>query len=121
MAASKRKALIGLHCLLVLYSLCDVCSKMAAGYPFLSWGFCFYYGGMIALLGVYSIAWQQVIKHLPLTTAYANRAATVVWGILWGMLLFREKLTPGRLAGAALIIAGIWLFARADGEEKADG
>ncbi len=117
MNKTKRRALGGLHLLLVVYSLCDVCSKMAAGYPFLSLGFCLYYGGMIALLGIYSIAWQQVIKHLPLTTAYANRAATVVWGIVWGALIFHERITPGKLVGAALIIAGVWLFARAEEEE----
>lgn len=117
MNKTKRHALGGLHLLLVLYSLCDVCSKMAAGYPFLSLGFCLYYGGMIVLLGIYSIAWQQVIKHLPLTTAYANRAATVVWGIIWGALIFHERITLGKLIGAALIIAGVWLFARAEEEE----
>ena len=107
--------------MLALYSLCDVSSKLAAGQSFLSFGFCLYYGGMIVLLGVYAIGWQQVIKLLPLTTAYAKKAATVLWGILWGALLFDEPVTAAKLAGAALIAAGVVLYARADGEEERNG
>ena len=40
---------------------------------------------MLAALVAYAFGWQQVIKHLPLTTAYANKAVTVVWGILLGL------------------------------------
>ena len=52
------------------------------------------YGGMLAALVVYAFGWQQVIKHLPLTTAYANKAITVVWGILLGFLLFGGEHHP---------------------------
>lgn len=118
MDPTKRKALFALHLLLVVYSGCDIFSKLAAGQPFLSWGFVLCYGGMILLLGIYSIGWQQIIKHLPLTTAYANRAVTVVWGILWGALFFRERITLPKLLGAALIVAGVCLYAHAEGEEN---
>ena len=78
--------------------------------------FCLYYGTVILLLGVYAIGWQQVIKRIPLTTAFANKAVTVVWGLVWGALFFHEAVTPGKLLGAALVIAGVILFERADGE-----
>ena len=64
----------------------------------------------------YAFGWQQVIKHLPLTTAYANKAITVVWGILLGFLLFGESITLRQFIGAAVIIVGIVLFVRADNE-----
>lgn len=125
MPKSERRALIGLHLLLAVYSLSDVCSKTAAGAPFMSFRFLFFYGCVLGLLGVYAIGWQQVIRRLPLTVAFANRAVTVVWGIVWGVLFFREQVSPLRLAGAALIMAGVVLFARADGrqaeEERKDG
>ena len=60
---------------------------------------------MVALLGVYALGWQQVLRHIPLSAAYANKAVTVVWGCVWGLLLFREQLTPGKLAGGALVLA----------------
>ena len=68
--------------------------------------------------GAAAVGWQQVIKHLPLTTAYANKAITVVWGILLGFLLFGESITLRQFIGAAVIIVGIVLFVRADNEEE---
>ena len=71
---------------------------------------------MLAALVVYAFGWQQVIKHLPLTTAYANKAVTVVWGILLGLAVFGEAVTPRQVIGAVIIICGIVLFVRADNE-----
>ena len=73
-----------LHIILGIYAGSSVCSKLAAQQPFLSAAFLLLYGLMLAALVAYAIGWQQVIKHLPLTTAYANKAVTVVWGILLG-------------------------------------
>ena len=64
------------------------------------------------------VGWQQVIKHLPLTTAYANKAVTVVWGILLGLAVFGEAVTLRQVIGAAIIICGIVLFVRADNENR---
>lgn len=112
--------LLALHLLLAVYSFSGYFSKKAAAEPFLSLPFLLLYGGMLAILVVYALGWQQIIKRLPLTTAFANKAVTVVWGIVWGALFFGEAVTAGKLAGAALIIAGVALFVRADGEEKRD-
>lgn len=112
----KLKVLLALHLLLMVYSMSGICSKLAAGQPFLSPKFCVYYAVIIGLLGVYAIGWQQIIKRLPLTTAFSNKAVTVVWGIVWGALFFQEPVTPKKLVGAALIIAGVVLFARADSD-----
>lgn len=117
MSASRGKTLLALHALLALYSLCSICGKLAAGFEFMSPGFVLCYGGMIGILGVYAIGWQQVIKRMPLTSAYANKAVTIVWGIVWGVLLFHEAVTPAKLLGAAVVLAGVVLFSVADGEE----
>lgn len=106
-----------LHALLAVYASSSVCSKLAAQQPFLSPAFILLYGGMLLALVIYAFGWQQVIKHLPLTTAYANKAVTVVWGIVLGILVFHEGISLRRLVGAAVIIAGILLFVQADGEE----
>ena len=116
MKRSKFSTLFALHLMLMLYSMSEICSKKAAGESFFSVRFCLYYGTVILLLGVYAIGWQQVIKRIPLTTAFANKAVTVVWGLVWGALFFREAVTPGKLLGAVLVIAGVILFERADGE-----
>ena len=72
------------------------------------------------ILGVYALAWQQVIKRMPLTTAYANKAVTVVWGMVWGMILFGESITPQKVLGAAVIVAGVVLYAFSEPAKEAD-
>ena len=117
--SSRNKTLLVLHALLVLFSTSGIFSKLASGYPFLSLGFILCYGGMVCVLGVYAIGWQQVIKRVPLTTAYANRAVTVVWGIVWGALLFGESITWQKVLGALVVLAGVALYALA-GDDDAD-
>ena len=106
--------------MLALYSLSSVCAKLAAGFDFMSVGFVGCYAGMIALLGIYAIGWQQVIKRLPLTFAYANKAVTVARGIVWGMLLFNERVSPLKLLGALIVLAGVVLFSLAEKDEGED-
>ena len=49
----------------------------------------------------------DILKRFPLTTAFANKAVVVVWGILWGWIFFGEQITWQKVVGAAVIIAGI--------------
>lgn len=114
---SKARTLLGLHLLLVLFSLAGIMSKLAARYAFLSLGFVLCYGGMLVILGVYALGWQQVIKRLPLTTAYANRAVTIVWGIVWGVLFFQESVNPQKIVGALIVLSGVVIYALADGKD----
>ena len=116
--SGKVKAVLLLHALLVFYSLSSICAKLAAGYDFMSLGFILCYGGMIAVLGVYAVGWQQVIKRLPLTFAYANKAVTVAWGIIWGVVFFGEAVTPLKAIGAVIVLIGVALFASADAKEQ---
>lgn len=115
---SKVKVLFLLHILLMIYSTSSICSKLASKEPFLSFKFCLLYAGVIALLGLYAIGWQQAIKKLPLTTAFANKAITVVWGIVWGAVFFHEPVTAGKVIGAGMVVLGVIMYAYADGEEN---
>lgn len=108
------KTYIALHFLLMLYSISGVFSKLAASYGFMSLEFLIQYALMILILGVYAIGWQQILKRMPLTTAFSNKAATVVWGIVWGVVIFSENLTWPKIVGGILIIIGVILFSRAD-------
>ena len=112
-SGTRGKTLLALHLLLAVFSLSGIMSKLAAQFPFMSAEFVLCYGGMIVVLGVYAIGWQQVIKRIPLTTAYANRAVTVIWGIVWGAVLFDEAVSWQKVLGAAVVLAGVILFATA--------
>ena len=114
---NSRKYIVILHLLLAVYSLTGVASKFAAREEFLSSKFILYYGLVLFGLFVYAFVWQQLIKHMPLITAYANKGVTVIWGIVWGYLIFSEQITVRKLIGAAVIICGIVLIVTADGKE----
>ena len=121
MLKDKKKYLFYLHILLVIYSLSAVCSKLASTEPFLSLKFCLLYGIVLFLLALYALCWQQIIKHLPLTFAYANKAVTVVWAIIWGLIIFKERITPGKVIGAVFVICGIIFYAINDIEPGKGG
>lgn len=114
----KIKYYVALHIELLLYSLGGVCSKMAAKYEFMSKGFVIYYALVILNLAIYAIVWQQIIKKLPLNTSYANKAITIAWGMMWGVIFFGEKITWNMLLGAVIVIIGVLTVVMAD--EKTD-
>ena len=106
--------IILLHLLLFVYSFTGICSKLAAKENFLSMKFCLLYGCILFLLALYALGWQQIIKRLPLTTAFANKAVTVVWGLVWGLIFFHENVSVGKIIGAILVIIGVVMYATAD-------
>ncbi len=112
--ASELKWFIFLHILLFFYSLSNVCSKMAAKEEFLSFKFILFYGCIIAILGVYAIVWQQILKHIPLTTAFCNKAVGIIWGIMWGVILFGETVKWNMIVGAVIVIIGVIIVVKAD-------
>lgn len=112
----KWKELLVLHLILMIYSISDVCSKLAARQQFLSKKFCIYYAAVLGLLALYALLWQQVIKRMPLIMAFANKAVTVLWGLLWGVICFHEQVTAAKVAGILLVMAGVVIYATADGE-----
>ena len=112
-----KRVFLALHLLLFLFACTAVLSKLAAQEEFLSLRFFLFFGGEFLLLGIYAVGWQQILKRLPLTLAYTNKAVTLVWSLLFGVLLFHERVGIKQILGCALVVAGVALFVRADGEE----
>ncbi len=110
------KWFIILHLIILIFSVSSICSKTAAQYDFLTPSWILFYGLVICILGFYAIAWQQVLKHLPLITSYANKAVTTIWGLVWGFLIFHENITPLKVIGAAVVILGVYLVVTGDDE-----
>lgn len=106
-----------LHILLLFYSCGGIISKLASCESFLSLKFCLLYGGLIFVLGTYAIVWQQIIKRIPLTLAYANKAVTVIWGMLWGILFFRESISVTKLLGAIIVVIGVVFYSIEDNKK----
>lgn len=116
----KKSALpyIMLHLLLLVYSCCGILSKTAASKDFLSVEWCFFYGIMIFLMGIYAILWQQILKKLPLNVAFSNKAVTLIWSMLWGVIFFKETLSITNIIGAVIVLAGVILMVSGEGEKN---
>ncbi len=115
--------LLILHVSLFVYALSSFFSKLASKQQFLSWQFFVFYACVLLAIGVYAIIWQQVIKHLPLITAYANKAITILWGILFGVVAFNESYNVKQIIATVVIIVGVLLVVLSDGithKEKKD-
>ena len=110
-------SLLALQAVVVLYTISGVLGKFAAGHR--AGGFLLFYCLQVAVLGVYALLWQQVIRRFELSVAYANRAVALVWSLLWAVLIFGEQLTARKLAGVALVIAGTLVVN--GGREEEDG
>lgn len=117
----KAKVLILLHIILMVYSVTGIFSKSASAEDFLSLRWCLYYAGVIFLLGLYALGWQQVIKRMPLTAAYANKAVTTIWGLIWGVIFFGEQVTVGKVIGIVIIVIGVIIYSLSDSPDESEG
>lgn len=101
---------IALYVMVFIYSLGGICSKLAASKKFLSFEWAFFYGLLLLSLAIYAVTWQQILKKIPLNTAYTVKSLGLIWTMLWGVLIFHEKLNFMHLISAVLIIAGVILM-----------
>lgn len=107
----KLRYLFTVNIMFFVYSFTGVLTKYASREQFLSIRFLMFYGGVLALMGIYAVVWQQIIQVMPLMVAYANKAVVIMWGLLWGVLFFDERISIGKLAGALMAATGVILFA----------
>ena len=96
-----------LQAVFFIYSINSIVAKLASEQEQFSIAFIMFYGLELVILGIYALLWQQIIKKFELSVAYANKAVTLIWGMIWGALLFKEQITLSKTAGILLVIAGI--------------
>jgi len=107
-----------LQAVFLVYSISSVVSKFASGRELFSIGFLLLYGLDVLVLGVYALLWQQVIKRFELSVAYANKAVTLLWALVWGIFIFHEEITPWKVAGILLVMAGIFILNSEEGKQS---
>lgn len=100
------KNIIILQVIILIYTLSTVTAKFASNEEFLSIKFILFYGLEIFILGVYAILWQQIIKKFEISVAYANRAMSLLWSIVWAIVFFGEQITLKNVIGVIIVIIG---------------
>ncbi|MBQ9735564.1 MAG: transporter [Clostridia bacterium] len=106
----KFKNLFFLHAIILLYAMSSICAKYASAMEFFSLPWFAVYALQILFLGIYALLWQQILKRMPLNVAFANKSVTLIWSMLFGVVLFQETLSPLHLAGAAIVLVGVILM-----------
>jgi len=101
---------------MLIYSLSSLCIKISANYPVFSLPFLFFYGGSILVLGIYAVVWQIVLKRVELSRAYAAKPLTLLLSVIWGVVLFQEKITGKMVVALAMILLGIRMVVAEDDE-----
>ncbi len=104
------KAFIVLQLAVFIVSLGGICSKLAGRQIFLSKKFIIYYALLLCVLFVYALIWQQVLKHISLSVAYASKGVGIVYAILWGILIFGEEIRWNMIVGAVLVLIGSYCY-----------
>lgn len=130
------KQIIILQIAVCIYTLSGIAAKFASNYNLtdfltllknilsgtadktmfnmVSLGFVLCYGIELVILGVYAIIWQQIIKKVDISTAYANRAIAIFWSTLWAITIFKEHISIQNIIGICIIVLGTWMVNRDD-------
>lgn len=98
------KDIIWLQAIVMIYTFSGVTAKIASDKEPLQ--FMLLYGVEIAILGVYAILWQQLIKKFDLSIAYANKAIGIVWSMIWAVVFFNNEITWKNILGVILVVLG---------------
>ncbi|MCQ2307105.1 MAG: EamA family transporter [Bacteroidales bacterium] len=96
----------------LFYSTVSIATKFTSLQEFLSLRYFLGLSVVVAMLGVYAVIWQQVLKRIELTTAYMFKGISLIFVLMFSALIFNETITVWNIAGASLIVGGIVLFAK---------
>ena len=105
------------YCVLIgvnlVYACTAIFTKMASKQELMSWPYFVWILGAIIVLGTYALLWQQIIKRMPLSTAYMFKGTSLIFVLLFSALLFGESITWTNILGSIIIVLGIIFFAKA--------
>lgn len=102
-------SLVGIN---LIYACTAIFTKSASQHQFLSLHYILCLVGAVAVMGVYALLWQQVIKRMPIAEAYMFKGTSLIFVLLLSALIFGEVITLSNIIGAIVIIVGIVIYAR---------
>ena len=106
---TKYSVLVGIN---FLYACVTLFTKYAAQQEFMSMPYCLALCGAIGVMAAYAICWQQVLKHIDLSTAYMFKGTSLIFVMLLASAIFGEAITMMNVIGAVVIVLGIILYAK---------
>lgn len=119
MKKNNLKQLILLQLVVIIYTCSGIMAKFASTQKTLVMILLYFFLDL-CFLGVYAIFWQQMIKKMPLSVAYLNRAMSLAWSSLWAVIIFKEDMTVRKLLAVTLVTVGIIIVNSEDGGKKVE-
>lgn len=69
---------------------------------------------LVGTLGIYAIAWQQILKRVELGVAYMFKGLSLFFIMVLLAICYGEPITPMKLLATGIIIVGIALYAKSN-------
>jgi multidrug transporter EmrE-like cation transporter len=95
------------------YSFISVATKLTSRQRLLSSRYFLGLGIVIALLVIYAILWQRILKKVYLSDAFMFKGMSIIFILLISHFVFNESVFVCNIIGSILIIYGIILFVHA--------
>ena len=117
MKKNNLKQILLLQLVVVIYTCSGIMAKFASMQETVIM-MLFYFFLDLCFLGLYAIFWQQMIKKMPLSVAYLNRAISLAWSALWAIIIFKEDMTARKLLAIIFVTIGIIIVNSEDGGKE---
>lgn len=75
------------------------------------------YFSSIAVLGIFAILWQKLLKGNNLSTVYAFKSTTIIWGMIFGVIFFNENISIQMIIGSIVTAIGVAIIIK-DGSNE---
>ena len=105
--SKKRNVIIFAFLAIFVESFSSVFLKIGGKFPLFSFDFIFYFALAVFVLGTYSILWQIILEHMPLSTAYLRKGISYILVFVWAAVFFKETVTWAQIIGGIIIIIGM--------------
>lgn len=76
----------------------------------------FYFGFSILTLGIFSLLYQKLLKNVDLIKAYIFKSFSLIWNIIFGVMLFQEQISINMICG--IVIASIGVIITLTGQRR---
>ena len=90
----------------LFFSLSSVFMKFASLHDNMFYKLIFF-GLSILTLSAFSVAWQKLLNKFNLSKVYFFKATTIIWGMIFGIILFNEKVTINMIIGVIVTTLGV--------------
>lgn len=101
------KNILLLQLIIIIYTISSVMAKLASASSEEPLRMLMFLGAEFVILAIYAVLWQQMIKRLELSVAYANRAMAILWSMIWAVIFFHDEITSRNILGVLIVLVGM--------------